>query len=84
MFHINPHKTQAVGLSHLCFIHSCTDSLIQDSIQEGSKGKEDQREEAALGEDHKEAERTHFLLEFQEMNNISLYDHVSLAVSHFS
>ena len=28
--------------------------------------------------------KTHFMLEFQEMNNISLYDHVSLAVSHFS
>ena len=26
-------------------------SLIQDSVREGSEGKEDQREEAALGED---------------------------------
>ena len=39
MFHINSHKTQAVGWSCLCFIHSCTDSLIQDSIQEESRGR---------------------------------------------
>ena len=32
-------------------------SLIQDLTQEESKGKEDQQEEAALGEDHKEAEK---------------------------
>ena len=28
--------------------------------------------------------RTHFMLEFQEINNILLYDHMLLAVSHFS
>ena len=38
-------------------------SLIQDSVQEGSEGEEDQWEEAALGEDPKEARRTHFQLE---------------------
>ena len=71
----------------MCFIYSCTISLIQDSVQEGSKGKEDQWEEAALGEDpEKEAEKKSLSVRVTIIrnDNISLYDHVSLAVSHFS
>ena len=62
-------------------------SLIQDSIREESKGKEDQREEAALGEDpEKEAEKKSLsvIVSIIRNDNISLYDHMSLAVSHFS
>ena len=39
--------------------------------------------QAALGEDHKMVEKNSLQLEFQEIN-ISLYDKVSLTVSHFS
>ena len=52
---------------------------------EESKGKEDQREVASVREDPTiEAEKNSHHVRAQKMNNISLYDHVSLAVSHFS
>ena len=39
--------------------------------------------QAALGKDHKMVEKNSLQLDFQEIN-ISLYDKVSLTVSHFS
>ena len=52
-----------------------------------SGGKEDQPEEAVLQEDpKKEAEKKSLSVRVTIIrnDNISLYDHVSLAVSHFS
>ena len=53
-------------------------SFIQDLTQEESEGTEDQRGEAALGEDPKKEEEKKTL--YNKKVNILLYDHMSLAV----
>ena len=66
----------------LCFIDSCY-SFIQDLRREESKGTEDQRGEATLGEDpENQEEKKNSLCQsyYNKKGNILFYDHVSLAV----
>ena len=71
--------TQWDGWTHLCFIHPSTFSLIQDSVREGSKGEEDQWEEAVPEEDPKEEEVKSLFVRVTIIRNIiyHCYDYVS-------